>query len=667
MALWISPATKLMGNMKYPAKFSLVSILFLIPLVLTVLLYWGEVSRNIDLTREELEGIELLQFTEPLVVSIGEHRGLTNALLNGNSSVESQVLDRRGKVDKGLAALSSGTSSASPELQNKVRALGVSWEAIKSEIASAEPNLIFEMHNRLAADVRAFNRTILTEYSLILDQHIGTTFMIDNVAVLLPQIIDETGQLRGKAAGVSARGSFTSDSFIYVSNLQAQLDSLFPLLAEGLSNPELVSMQDKFSAAHDGVKNYIQYTRQNVTEPDQISVSSNEVFEKGSAAIEQVLDLYKTMLPTLAEKQRIYLDGQLFSRNLIIAVISVTVTLAIYLFIGFYQSTMRTMHSFREVSERLSGGDLTVRLNYEGKDEMSAISDGMNDVAKGFEQLVREAKRATQLVADSSRRLSGESKQTRDGVARQKEETSYISGGVGELSTSAADIAQNTNMASSASQRVDEMATQGLAVVQKTTQAFNELVQEVSETGAVISELDNDVQNIHAVSSVISEIADQTNLLALNAAIEAARAGEQGRGFAVVADEVRTLAQRTQDSTAEIRETLSKLQDCASRAVTLMERTNTSVSDNVEDMQQASDVLHEIDTALGEINQMNLGISSAAEQQSGLVQDLHQNLAAIGDVADASEQAAQNTSSLATEMERSATQLEQTLSKFSVS
>lgn len=667
MALWISPATKLMGNMKYPAKFSLVSILFLIPLFLTVLLYWGEVSRNINLTREELQGIELIQLTEPLVVNIGQHRGLTNALLNGNSGVESKVLDRRGKVDKALADLSSGTSSASPELKNRVRALGGSWGAIKSEIGSAEPSLIFEMHNRLAADVRAFNRAILTEYSLILDKHIGTTFMIDNVAVLLPQIIDETGQLRGKAAGVAARGSFTSDSFIYVSNLQAQLDTLYPLLAEGLNNPELVSMQDKISAAHDSVKSYIQYTRQNVTDPDQISVSSNEVFEEGTAAIKQVLGLYKTMLPTLAEKQHEYLNGQLFSRNLIIAVIIVTVTLAIYLFIGFYQSTMRAMHSFREVSERLSGGDLSVRLNYEGKDEMSAISDGMNEVAQGFEQLVREAKRATQLVADSSRRLSGESMQTRDGVARQKEETSYISGGVGELSTSAADIAQNTNMASSASQRVDEMATQGLAVVQKTTQAFNELVQEVSETGAVISELDKDVQNIHAVSSVISEIADQTNLLALNAAIEAARAGEQGRGFAVVADEVRTLAQRTQDSTAEIRETLSKLQDCASRAVTMMERTNTSVSDNVEDMQQASDVLHEIDTALGEINQMNLGISSAAEQQSGLVQDLHQNLAAIGDVADSSEQAAQNTSSLATEMERSATQLEQTLSKFSVS
>ena len=667
MALWISPATKLMGNMKYPAKFSLVSILFLIPLVLTVLLYWGEVSRNIDLTREELQGIELIQLTEPLVVNIGQHRGLTNALLNGNSGVESKVRDRRGKVDKALADLSSGTSSASPELKNRVRALGGSWGAIKSEIGSAEPSLIFEMHNRLAADVRAFNRAILTEYSLILDKHIGTTFMIDNVAVLLPQIIDETGQLRGKAAGVAARGSFTSDSFIYVSNLQAQLDTLYPLLAEGLNNPELVSMQDKISAAHDSVKSYIQYTRQNVTDPDQISVSSNEVFEEGTAAIKQVLGLYKIMLPTLAEKQHEYLNGQLFSRNLIIAVIIVTVTLAIYLFIGFYQSTMRAMHSFREVSERLSGGDLSVRLNYEGKDEMSAISDGMNEVAQGFEQLVREAKRATQLVADSSRRLSGESMQTRDGVARQKEETSYISGGVGELSTSAADIAQNTNMASSASQRVDEMATQGLAVVQKTTQAFNELVQEVSETGAVISELDKDVQNIHAVSSVISEIADQTNLLALNAAIEAARAGEQGRGFAVVADEVRTLAQRTQDSTAEIRETLSKLQDCASRAVTMMERTNTSVSDNVEDMQQASDVLHQIDTALGEINQMNLGISSAAEQQSGLVQDLHQNLAAIGDVADASEQAAQNTSSLATEMERSATQLEQTLSKFSVS
>ncbi|MGB0203547.1 MAG: methyl-accepting chemotaxis protein [Neptuniibacter sp.] len=666
MSLLISPATKLMGNIKYPAKFSLVSVLFLIPLVLTVVLYWGEVSRNIDLTREELKGIELIQLTEPLVVNIGQHRGLTNALLNGNSGVESKVLDRRAKVDKALSDLSAGAREASPELQNRISALGSSWGAIKSQIGSTNPAEIFEMHNRFAADVRSFNRAILTEYSLVLDQHIGTTFMIDNVAVLLPQIIDETGQLRGKAAGVAARGSFTADSFIYVSNLQSQLDSLYPLIAEGLGNPELGSMQDEIRAAHAGVKSYIAYTRNNVTDPDQIAVSSNEVFSEGTAAIKQVLGLYKTMLPALAEKQQEYLDGQLFSRNLIIAVILVTVTLAIYLFIGFYRSTMNTIHNFREVSERLSNGDLTVRLNYDGKDEMSAISDGMNGVAEGFEHLVREAKRATQLVSESSRRLSGESMQTRDGVARQKEETNYISGGVADLSTSASEIAQNTNMASGASQRVDQMATEGLEVVQKTTAAFNELVRDVSETGAVISELDNDVQNIHAVSKVISDIADQTNLLALNAAIEAARAGEQGRGFAVVADEVRTLAQRTQDSTGEIRETLSKLQDCASRAVKMMERTNTAVSENVEDMQQASDVLHEIDTALSEINQMNLGISAAAEQQSGLVQDLHQNLAAIGEVADTSERAAQNTSSLAEDMERSAAQLELSLSKFSV-
>lgn len=666
MSLLISPATKLMGNIKYPAKFSLVSVLFLIPLVLTVVLYWGEVSRNIDLTREELEGIELIQLTEPLVVNIGQHRGLTNAFLNGNSGVESKVLDRRMNVDKALSDLSVGAVKASPELQSRISGLDSSWVAIKSQIGSTDPAEIFEMHNRFAADVRSFNRAILTEYSLVLDQHIGTTFMIDNVAVLLPQIIDETGQLRGKAAGVAARGSFTADSFIYVSNLQSQLESLYPLIAEGLGNPELESMQDEIRAAHAGVKSYITYTRENVTDPDQIAVSSNEVFSEGTAAIKQVLGLYKTMLPALAEKQQEYLDGQLFSRNLIIAVIMVTVTLAIYLFIGFYRSSMNTIHNFREVSERLANGDLTVRLNYEGKDEMSAISDGMNGVAEGFEHLVQEAKRATQLVSESSRRLSGESLQTRDGVARQKEETNYISGGVADLSTSASEIAQNTNMASDASQRVDEMATEGLEVVQKTTAAFNELVRDVSETGAVISELDNDVQNIHAVSGVISEIADQTNLLALNAAIEAARAGEQGRGFAVVADEVRTLAQRTQDSTGEIRETLSKLQDCASRAVKMMERTNTAVSDNVEDMQQASDVLHQIDEALSEINQMNLGISAAAEQQSGLVQDLHQNLDAIGEVADTSERAAQNTSSLAEDMERSAAQLELSLSKFSV-
>jgi len=472
--------------------------------------------------------------------------------------------------------------------------------------------------------------------------------------------------LRGKASGVAAKGSFTPESYIYLSNLIGRLEKVYPGLSSGKEMASLSDMRQEIGAAENGVRNYLNYIKTNVTEPDSISVSSDQVFSEGTAAIKQVLGLYKAMLPALYAKEVAYLDKQVFSRNLILAVITITVFLAFYLFMGFYRSTIEAMDGFKEVSEKLANGDLAARLDYRGKDEMAAISVGMNKVADGFEQLVRETKQATDLVADNSKRLNSESSQTRDGVARQKEETSHIADGVGDLSASAADIAQNTNMASSTAQSVENMASEGLAVVQRTTESFNELSNEVTATSAVISELDQDVQNIHAVSSVISEIADQTNLLALNAAIEAARAGEQGRGFAVVADEVRTLAQRTQESTGEIRETLSKLQDCAKRAVAMMERTSSSVTENVSEMARASDVLHEINNELSEMNQMNAGIASAAEEQSSLVNHLHESLAAISEVADTSEGAARNTSSLAEEMSSSASHLEHTLSRFTL-
>ncbi|MCP4597082.1 methyl-accepting chemotaxis protein, partial [Neptuniibacter sp.] len=392
MNSWISPAAKLMGSLKYPAKFIVVSVLFLIPLILTVGLFWQELSRSINLTKSELRGIEIIQLTEPLVVNIGQHRGLTNAFLNGNTGVESKVLDRRGKVDAALQGLKGGTGDTGSDIKKLITELESRWAAIKSSIGTEQPAEIFEMHNRFAAAVRGFNKEILTAYSLELDPHSDTTFMIDNVAVFLPQIIDEVGQLRGKASGVAAKGQFTPDSFIYINNLMGRLEKVYPGLSSGLKLKELSAMSAAIDEAQKGVGGYLAYIRTNVTEPDSIAVDSNQVFSEGTAAIKKVLGLYKEMLPALYAKEQSYLEKQVFSRNLIVGVIGVTIALAFYLFLGFYRSTILTIESFQRMSDQLASGDLTARLDKRGKDEMSAISEGMNKVADGFEQLVREAK-----------------------------------------------------------------------------------------------------------------------------------------------------------------------------------------------------------------------------------------------------------------------------------
>lgn len=667
MASFVTPATRLMSRISYKIKFTLVSILFLIPLILTVALYWQELKRDIDLTRSELAGLDLIVLTEPLVVNVGQHRGLTNAFLNGNTGVESKILDRRGKVDNALQALATGVTSAPPSIKTLVSDLQQHWREVKQAIGNKPALEIFEMHNAFAAEVRGFNHSVLTEYLLILDTHAETTFLINNVAEILPEIIDAAGQFRGKASGIAAKGEFTPETYAYLSSLQKNLASLTPVLSDGLKIQELKSMAPAISDAQQGVKGYLDYIQTNLFAAQKISADSSTVFAEGTAAIKKVLALYKAMIPDLVERQQNYLDSKVLSRNLILSVIFITIALAVYLFAGFYSSTISALKSFQTVADKLAQGDLSARMRSRNKDEMAAISSGLNELAEGFEKLVRETQASTDLVAHSTNNLVVQALQTRDGVAKQKDETTHLAAGVSQVAVSANEIAENTQLAAKTTQVVNDMAAEGLGVVLRTTKAFNSFSVDVGQTSEVISELDKDVQNIHAVSSVISEIADQTNLLALNAAIEAARAGEQGRGFAVVADEVRTLAQRTQDSTGEIRDTLSKLQDCAGRAVTLMQRTNDAVSSNVEDMNKASEFLHQIDISLTEMNDMNSSIASAAEEQSCLISNLHQNLTTITDVADSVETTANDTSALADNMSTSAEQLEGTLARFTLS
>lgn len=218
---------------------------------------------------------------------------------------------------------------------------------------------------------------------------------------------------------------------------------------------------------------------------------------------------------------------------------------------------------------------------------------------------------------------------TSDGLARQTTETEQVATAINEMSATVQEVARNTDTAANLATEADGYSTEGSNVVMQTVSAINALASEVENTSAVIQQVESDSENIGQVLQVIREIAEQTNLLALNAAIEAARAGEQGRGFAVVADEVRSLAGRTQQSTEEIKVIIEKLQSGAREAVEAMRSGREQTAVSVEQASRAGTALESITQSVTSINDMNTQIASAAEEQSAVAEEINRSTSAI--------------------------------------
>ena len=256
--------------------------------------------------------------------------------------------------------------------------------------------------------------------------------------------------------------------------------------------------------------------------------------------------------------------------------------------------------------------------------------------------------------------------ETSSGVESQKDETVQVASAITQMTATVQEVANNAESATSAAADADSEAKAGNQIVSSTVQAISELATEVESSASVIEKLKGDSENIGAVLDVIKGIAEQTNLLALNAAIEAARAGEQGRGFAVVADEVRTLAQRTQESTAEIENLINALQGGAEEAVTVMTRSRDRASHTVEQAKHAGESLSSITRAVGTILQLNTQIATAAEEQSSVSEEINRNVINIQDISEQTASGAEQTASASAELARLGEQLQNLVGQFKV-
>ncbi len=313
---------------------------------------------------------------------------------------------------------------------------------------------------------------------------------------------------------------------------------------------------------------------------------------------------------------------------------------------------------------QLAQGDLVHRVEYRGRDELGKIAGSFNTMADQMQDTIRELAKAVEQLAAASAQTAAVSTQTSEGIHRQHLETDQVATAMHEMSATVQDVASNAASAAHAAEKADTEAERGQQVVAQSVQVIDSLAREVERAAQVIGELEDASATISSVVDVIRGIAEQTNLLALNAAIEAARAGEAGRGFAVVADEVRSLASRTQQSTEEIRAMIEKVQDGARRAVEVMEKSCQKAEAGREQLADTSAVLAQITNAVATINDMNAMIASAAEEQSSVAEEINRNITNVSEIAEETSEASRQNVETSRELNALANRLQGLVQKF---
>ena len=421
-----------------------------------------------------------------------------------------------------------------------------------------------------------------------------------------------------------------------------------------LDNPDIkdsiILLADEIQKKDSVINNFYEYTRLNQEAEviaKQLSSSMTKVDELTNALLSSTVSMRDQA--KVAAK-----DSAAFSTVMMGVVLLVSVLIAIAITLWVSRSIRNPLNEVMAVLGKISEGDFTQRSKLKTNDEFGDLSRWVNDLVAKLQQVMIEIDSASNAVSESAQnnvRLAGDTKVL---MRSQNEQTSSVATAMTEMAATVQEVAKNSEITLSQIQHVDLRANESRVQMERNIKDVELLVTQLEQSTTVVNQLDEYSQNIGRILEVIQEIAEQTNLLALNAAIEAARAGEHGRGFAVVADEVRTLATRTHSSTEEIQHVINQLQHSVKQTVSSMEESRNGAYSSVENTRLVGTSINELQAGMTEIRDLSTQIATAAEQQSLVAQDITKSVHEISEMsdqashgADQSEQDSSRLSSLA--------------------
>ncbi|MDT6919121.1 methyl-accepting chemotaxis protein [Pseudomonas atacamensis] len=670
------PAVSLMNRLSFGMKFSLISVLFLVPMLVTNFYLVRDSYREFQGTRVELRSLDLLGSSLTLRRDLETLNNLVQIDVTLGQSgkagnVEAQIQTLEQAVLARLEGLTAMTED--PEQIKQFEAKRDEMiAAFKAQQAESSLQSKSALIGKLLASAQIFSQIITSQAGLSRDNQSDIRQLSELVTLITPSVTQTLGEGRAMGSYSLGQGFLNSSSSTRFDELLVQLEKLqaeYALKLQdalGSSNAARESLSAQADTSKASLKQASELFEEQVVMADTLDAPWQAFYDQVTGLMEHTYQLNQATLKFLDNQLQQRLAQNRTHMILQASALSVVFVLIFYLYGGFYASTRTTLKSLGAMMDKVAAGDMTVNFKASSRDELGELGEVFNGTVKKIHDLIERVGHTVGEVERQAGQVESVSAQSNQAVAGQRSQIEQVATAMNQMSATSMEVARSAAAAVSSAHSVNDETLSGRGLVESQQGSIAALASEIDQSVLVINQLASDSQSISRVLEVIKSIAEQTNLLALNAAIEAARAGEQGRGFAVVADEVRTLAKRTQQSTEEIEQMIAKLHGGVGAAVKAMGVSHQMANGTVGQSEKVQQALENILGAVGMIVDQNQQIAAAVEQQTAVAHDIDQNIVEINRAGERTAQGAHQTEDASRALSAQVVELKQLISAFRV-